>query len=307
MAAVVLVLAEDIGGDTHRAPFVNSVVRAIDALSSETAEDGNNQVSRTNPQQQQHSPPIPSVTAPASYDEVDDGGRRGDGPVVIGSPSRLPSRGNWGGRVAAEEAGCDGQSLQQQHQQHHKVQPSNEIYLLVCGSKRHASHLKMNDAVPPNLAVGGSLERLTHRSDWDRAWTSGEQIFGDIINGVGIDKFGPRTNLWAQLIDVGNGQELVDVAKEVENALTRKYCDGVASVYMLIPARSASGGGQSSTGGCSAGESSGEREQQQQKQQQFVQDMDLGRVKQIFESVWERDGSILRHATVEFVTRSRDR
>ena len=300
MAAVILVLAEDIG-DTYRAPFVNSVVRAIDAL---TSDDDAHTVAN---------PPLPPpVTLSVTSDrDNDDGSGAGSVPIVIGSPSTLPSRGNWGGRETEEEAADDqsdsrGEQRQQQQQQQQRQrraqhpQPNKDIYLLVCGSKRHASHLNMNDAVPSNLAVGGSLERQTHRSDWDRAWTSGEQIFAEIVNGVGMGRFGPRTNLWAQLIDVGNGQELEDVAKEVEHALTRKYCDGVASVYMLIPARSLSGAG--GRGSCDAGESSGE----QRQEPQLVQDMDLGRIKQIFEAAWGRDGSILRHARVEFVTSSRD-
>ena len=40
------------------------------------------------------------------------------------------------------------------------AQPPNELHLILAGSKRHASNLDQHSAV-------------THRSEWDRAWTSG--------------------------------------------------------------------------------------------------------------------------------------
>ena len=220
-AAVVLVLAEDIGDDTARAPFVSSVVRTIQSL---TASSRSSQCNPGPPQQR-------------------------------------------------------------------------DLYVLVVGSKQHASHLQLHDAAPANLATGGCLSRKTHRADWDKSWTSGEQIFGDIVSTYGIENFGPRHHCWAQLIDVGDGVSLDEVATEVELALRRRYCDAVGRVYMLVPppgctARAAT----STTGSSTAGNTNNE------EQSQFVQDMDLNWIKQRFESVWSRDGAtVLKAATVEFV------
>ena len=108
MAAVILVLAEDIG-DTFRGPFVDAVVRAIDTL---TNEDDNVAI---NPQS---GAPALTVTgmakakanANSSVDEIGDGVEdmevdasisrdegdvpappaRGGLPTVIGTPSMLP-------------------------------------------------------------------------------------------------------------------------------------------------------------------------------------------------------------------------
>ena len=345
MAAVILVLAEDIG-DTYRGPFVNAVVRAIDTL---TNEDDNVAI---NPQS---GAPALTVTgmakakanANSSVDEIGDGVEdmevdvsisrdegdvpappaRGGLPTVIGTPSMLPSRGKWGGGAVMQEVQrqlFEDEQQQTQQQQPSSLsaaprklsdlalpppaaplQPSRDIYLLVAGSKRHASHLNVHDAMPANLATGGTFSRQTHRSEWDRAWTSGEQVFGDIINGVGIDKFGPRTNLWAQLLDVGkdaHGMEVLEeLGREVELALRRKWCEGVSVVYMLVPPRSMRG--EDDEQKQTAGSSSSEPE----RHLQLVQDMELGRIKQIFERVWARgadnDGQgIMRQARIEFVT-----
>ena len=352
MAAVILVLAEDIG-DTYRGSFVDAVVRAIDTL---TNEDDNVAM---NPQS---GAPALTVTgaenaqakanANSSVDEIGGGVEdmevdasmsrdegdvpappaRGGLPTVIGTPSMLPSRGKWGGSAVMQEVQRqlfeDEQQQQEQASQHAQHQqpsaaparklsdlalpppaaplpPSRDIYLLVAGSKRHASHLNVHDAIPANLATGGTFDRQTHRSEWDRAWTSGEQVFGDIINGVGIDKFGPRTNLWAQLLDVGkdaHGMEVLEeLGREVELALRRKWCEGVSVVYMLVPPRSMRG--EDDEQKQTAGSSSSEPE----RHLQLVQDMELGRIKQIFERVWERgadnDGQgIMRQARIEFVT-----
>ena len=347
MAAVILVLAEDIG-DTYRGPFVNAVVRAIDTL---TNEDDNVAM---NPQS---GAPALTVTgmakakqanANSSVGEIGDGVEdmevdasisrdegdvpappaRGGLPTVIGTPSMLPSRGKWGGGAVMQEVQRQLFEDDQQHNQQQQpssssvaparklsdlalpppaapLPPSRDIYLLVAGSKRHASHLNVHDAIPANLATGGTFSRQTHRSEWDRAWTSGEQVFGDIINGVGIDKFGPRTNLWAQLLDVGkdaHGMEVLEeLGREVELALRRKWCEGVSVVYMLVPPRSMRG--EDDEQKQTAGSSSSEPE----RHLQLVQDMELGRIKQIFERVWARgadnDGQgIMRQARIEFVT-----
>ena len=264
--------------------------------------------------------------------------------TVIGTPRMLPSRGKWGNsgggssgdtQEAQRQLFQDAQLQQQQQEQGQQQQgqqqgqatqhvqqqlsnlalpppaaaaplpPSRDIYLLVAGSKRHASHLTVHDAIPANLATGGTFSRQTHRSEWDRAWTSGEQVFGDIINGVGIDKFGPRTNLWAQLLDVGkdaHGLEVLEeLGREVELALRRKWCEGVSVVYMLVPPRSMRGDADEQKQ--EAGSSSSEPE----RHLQLVQDMELGRIKQIFERAWARgadnDGQgIMRQARIEFVT-----
>ena len=172
------------------------------------------------------------------------------------------------------------------------AQPPNELHLILAGSKRHASNLDQHSAA-------------THRSEWDRAWTSGEQVFADIVNGVGIDRFGPRTSLWAQLLDVGKDAHglgvLEELGREVELALKRKWCDGVSVVYMLVPPRSMTDGEEERAQ--TAGSSSGEPE----RHRQLVQDMDLGRIKQTFEEVWARgvngDGQgIMRQTRIEFVT-----
>ena len=358
MAAVILVLAEDIG-DTYRGPFVDAVVRAIDTL---TNEDDNVAM---NPQSGAPALTVTgmataatSVGADAAHGETGDGVEdmevdfdtdrdegdvpappsRGGLPTVIGTPSALPSRGKWGGGGGVMEqvqrelfkeeqqqqqpGGQAAQHATSQEQQHSAaprklsdlalpppavapLPPSRDIYLLVAGSKRHASHLNVHDAIPANLATGGTFSRQTHRSEWDRAWTSGEQVFGDIINGVGIDKFGPRTNLWAQLLDVGkdaHGLEVLEeLGREVELALRRKWCEGVSVVYMLVPPRSMRGDGDDQKQ--EAGSSSSEPE----RHLQLVQDMELGRIKQIFERVWARgadnDGQgIMRQARIEFVT-----
>ena len=286
MAAVILVLAADIG-DTYRGPFVDAVVRAIDALTNEDDAAGVG----VNPQAGGPALPVTGMPTASStagtgnttngvgevgngveamdVDAVDTSIDREEGdvmapplrgsaldmPTVIGSPSNLPRRGRW-----AE----DGPSAQQQppaqpalasanteappplslppppQQQPAPLPPSRDIHLLVAGSKRHASHLNVHDAVPANLATGGTFSRQMHRSEWDRAWTSGEQVFADIVNGVGIDKFGPRTNLWAQLLDVGKDAHGLGVLEELgrEVELKRKWCDGVSVVYMLVPPRS---------------------------------------------------------------------
>ena len=143
-----------------------------------------------------------------------------------------------------------------------------------------------------------------HRSEWDRAWTSGEQVFADIVNGVGIDKFGPRTNLWAQLLDVGKDAHGLGVLEELgrEVELKRKWCDGVSVVYMLVPPRSMTDE-EKERQRQEARSSSGEPE----RHRQLVQDMDLGRIQQTFEEVWARgvngDGrGIMRQTRIEFVT-----
>lgn len=365
MAAVILVLAEDIG-DTYRGPFVDAVVRAIDAL---TNEDDNVAM---NPQS---GAPALTVTGMAARADASSGGcggtasggqgvedmdidvsisrdegdvpappSRGGMPTVIGTPSMLPSRGKWGGgggvmeevqrQLFEDEQQQQGQAAGHAQQQRPSssaqaparaprklsdlalpppaapqpppLPPSRDIYLLVAGSKRHASHLNVHDAIPANLATGGTFDRQTHRSEWDRAWTSGEQVFGDIINGVGIDKFGPRTNLWAQLLDVGKDAHgmgvLEELGREVELALRRKWCEGVSVVYMLVPPRSMRGEDDERKKQ-TAGSSSSEPE----RHLQLVQDMELGRIKQIFETVWARGADndrqgIMRQARIEFVT-----
>ena len=252
-----------------------------------------------------------------------------DMPTVIGSPSSLPRRGRWGQDASDDGADAspqDGQPQSQpppltlspssppsqpqpqppQPQPPQPLPPSRDVHLLVAGSKRHASHLNVHDAVPANLATGGTYDRQMHRSEWDRAWTSGEQVFADIINGVGIDRFGPRTNLWAQLLDVGKDAHglgvLEELGREVELALKRKWCDGVSVVYMLVPPRSMTNREEEERAQ-TAGSSSGEPE----RHRQLVQDMDLGRIKQTFEEVWARgvngDGKgIMRQTRIEFVT-----
>ena len=344
MAAVILVLAADIG-DTYRGPFVGAVVRAISALTNEGEEaamnpqgggpalPGTGIPTNTNAVGQIGS----GAEAMEVDDEVDTSIDREEGdvpapplrgsgldmPTVIGSPSSLPRRGRWGPGANDGGAAASPQDAQQQSQPppltlppssppqpqppqpQPPLPPSRDIHLLVAGSKRHASHLNVHDAVPANLATGGTYDRQMHRSEWDRAWTSGEQVFADIVNGVGIDRFGPRTSLWAQLLDVGKDAHglgvLEELGREVELALKRKWCDGVSVVYMLVPPRSMTGGEEERAQ--TAGSSSGEPE----RHRQLVQDMDLGRIKQTFEEVWARgvngDGQgIMRQTRIEFVT-----
>ena len=341
MAAVILVLAADIG-DTYRGPFVGAVVRAISALTNEEEAAMNPQSggpalpvtgipTNTNAVGQIGSG-FDAMEVDESVDTSIDREEgdvmapplRGSGldmPTVIGSPSSLPRRGRWG--PSDQDANNEGEggapplaltpsaSAEAPSQPPSSPQPpaplppSRDIHLLVAGSKRHASHLNVHDAVPANLATGGTYDRQMHRSEWDRAWTSGEQVFADIVNGVGIEKFGPRTNLWAQLMDVGKDAHgvgvLEELGREIELKLKRKWCDGVSVVYMLVPPRSMTDGEEERAQ--TAGSSSSEPE----RHRQLVQDMDLGRIKQTFEEVWARgvngDGKgIMRQTRIEFVT-----
>jgi len=345
MAAVILVLAADIG-DTYRGPFVDAVVRAIDTLTNEDDVSMNPQVGGpaltvTGMAKAEADDTAAASSASSAVGEIGDGveemdadidrdegdvpapPRRGSGmdmPTVIGTPSLLPSRGRWGEKEHGTASQGTQESAKQQQQRRPSLlaltpsaeapapaplPPSRDIYLLVAGSKRHASHLNVHDAIPANLATGGTFSRQMHRSEWDRAWTSGEQVFADIVNGVGIEKFGPRTNLWAQLLDVGKDARgtgvLEELGREVELALRRKWCDGVSVVYMLVPPRTMRTDEDDQKQ--AAGSSSSEPE----RHLQLVQDMDLGRIKQIFETAWARgtggDGQgIMRQARVEFVT-----
>jgi len=103
----------------------------------------------------------------------------------------------------------------------HRDQVTN-VYLLVSGSKRHASHIDVNN-------------RRSDRSEWDKAWTSGEQFFSEVCHEIGMNSFGPKTGLKGQLIDVGPNDGLREIANEIWNVMSRKQCNKISKIMILLP------------------------------------------------------------------------
>jgi len=140
------------------------------------------------------------------------------------------------------------------------AQPPNELHLILAGSKRHASNLDQHSAV-------------THRSEWDRAWTSGEQVFAEVVEGVGMERFGPRKGLFGQLLDVGPRDGYPEIASEVENVLRRRYCEGVSAVHLVLPQAVVEAGGPEV----------------------------VGQIRSALIAVWSDEGGILSKASVKLV------
>ena len=193
--AVLLALAEDLGDD--RRSFVNAVIRTIDELSSGT--------SAAAKKKDPDSPHQDTTSFISSGGSSKQGASHES--TMPSSPSAINHKKNPPSSACSPLRMTSG--------------PPSEIHFIVAGSKRHASHLD-----PNNIHI--------HRSTWDRAWTSGEQVFTEIINGVGIDRFGPRTNMSAYLVDVGSRTTLAEIAREVERVLQRKRVSDVGRVYLMI-------------------------------------------------------------------------
>jgi len=95
-----------------------------------------------------------------------------------------------------------------------------DVYLMIAGSKRHASHINSHDV-------------HSDRSEWDKSWTAGEQFFSEVCDGLGLNSFAPGAGLEAKLIDVSFNGGIREIAAEVLRVLTRKFNGKVAEVVVL--------------------------------------------------------------------------
>jgi len=95
-----------------------------------------------------------------------------------------------------------------------------DVYLMIAGSKRHASHVNAHDV-------------RSDRSEWDKSWTAGEQFFSEVCDGLGLNSFAPGAGLEAKLIDVSFNGGTKEIAAEVLRVLKRKFNGKVAEVVVL--------------------------------------------------------------------------
>lgn len=130
------------------------------------------------------------------------------------------------------------------------------------GSKSRASNLDIHN-------------KQSDRSEWDKAWTSGEQIFADLCHAIGMENFGPRRKLWAELLDVGSSDGLNEIANEMQQTLVRKYCDQVDQVLIVLPPHVL----------------------ESEKAKEAIET-----TQQVFSSVWSKQpGSLLENVSIDFV------
>mmetsp|Transcript_33868 Transcript_33868/g.62720 ORF Transcript_33868/g.62720 Transcript_33868/m.62720 type:complete len:230 (-) Transcript_33868:804-1493(-) len=155
---------------------------------------------------------------------------------------------------------------------HASIRPS-QVHLLVAAPKR---------------MVGDA--RGIDRPEWEKQWSYGEVLFGDIVRSVGLQRFSPNcdTQLIANLLDVGDvGGEtlseremllLREIAKLCARTLRLKNCPSVGRVTIVLPVNK-------SEIGASASRTEGLQE----------------RVRAAFGQMWSGEQGPLQESSIEFV------
>lgn len=164
------------------------------------------------------------------------------------------------------------QDEEKKEDSHAPLWPS-QVHLLVAGPKR---------------MVGDS--RGIDRPEWEKQWSYGEVLFGNIVRTIGLQRFSPscRTQLVANLLDVGNvgvGTQaerevalLGDIAKLCASKLRHKNCPSVGRTTIVLPMNTSEFG---------ASESRKEEVQE--------------RVKAVLEQVWREEQGPLQETSIDFV------
>lgn len=155
---------------------------------------------------------------------------------------------------------------------HVPIRPS-QVHLLVAGPKRMVGDAHGID-----------------RPEWEKQWSYGEVLFGNIVRSIGLHRFSPRcgTQLVANLLDVGNPIRrtptereeamLRDIAKMCVIKLRQKDCLSVRRTTIVLPVNAAEFGANES-----------EREEVQE------------RVKTVLGQVWSEAKGPLQETSMEFV------
>mmetsp|Transcript_59268 Transcript_59268/g.176103 ORF Transcript_59268/g.176103 Transcript_59268/m.176103 type:complete len:230 (-) Transcript_59268:2102-2791(-) len=156
---------------------------------------------------------------------------------------------------------------------HASLRP-NQVHLLVAAPKR-----MIGDA------------RGIDRPDWERQWSYGEVLFGDMVRTIGLQRFSPNcsTQLVANLVDVGNvggatqtERELAllrDIAKQCLSKLRHKDCLSVGRTTIVLPVNAS------------------EFEESESRRGQLQET-----VKAAFSQVWREEQGPLQDTNFEFVT-----